>query len=129
MGNGGRNGGTIESTTVVLRPEVPEAQRVQRWWAEGGSSQNLTSLRGAGGFGGAAKNAVHCSVGELRQKAERVGDQMEVYSFTSRLAQVQTRKQGEQLPLHYIACAEPKEGSSLLCNRRVDSSGFCAACN
>merc|ERR1712217_381646 len=49
--------------------------------------------------------------------------------FTSRLAQVQTRKQGEQLPLHYIACAEPKEGSSLLCNRRVDSSGFCAACN
>merc|ERR1712176_1451122 len=43
----------------------------------------------------------------------------------------QTRKQGEQVPLHYLACTEPKDGKfgSLPCNRRVDSSGFCAACN
>lgn len=128
--NGGRSGGTIESATVVLRPEAPEAQRLQRWWAEGGSSQNLTSLRGTGGpGGGAARNAEHCSVGELRHKSERVGEQMEVYSFTGRLAHVQTRKQGEQVSLHYIACAEPKEGNGLPCNRRVDAGGYCAACS
>jgi len=125
--NGGRNGGSIESTTVVLRPDVPEAQRIQRWWAEGGSSQNITSLRGVGG--GAARNAEHCTVKQMRHKVERIGEQMETYSFTGRLTQVQLRKQGENVPLHYIACAEPKEGNGLPCNRRVDSSGFCAACN
>jgi replication factor A1 len=128
--NGGRSGSTIESATVVLRPAASEAQRVQRWWAEGGSSQALTSLRGAGGQGGAAaRNAEHCSVSELRRKVERVGEQMEFYSFTGRLAIVQTRKQGEEVPLHYVACAEPKEGNGLPCNRRVDTSGHCAACN
>lgn len=29
----------------------------------------------------------------------------------------------------YMACQEPKEGNGLPCNRRIDSSGFCAACN
>merc|ERR1712194_137261 len=29
----------------------------------------------------------------------------------------------------YVACMEPKEGNGLPCNRRVDSSGFCATCN
>merc|ERR1712232_1145816 len=125
--NGGRNGSSIESTTVVLRPDAPEAQRIQRWWAEGGSSQNITSLRGTGG--GAARNAEHCTVKALRHKVERVGDQMEVYSFTGRLTQVQLRKQGENVPIHYLACAEPKEGNGLPCNRRVDAGGYCAACN
>jgi len=125
--NGGRSASTIDSTTVVLRPDGLEAQRIQRWWAEGGSSQRITSLRGTGG--GAARNAEHCSVKEVRQKAERVGDQMEVYSFTGRLTHVQLRKQGENVPLHYIACAEPKEGNGRPCGRRVDASGYCAACN
>jgi len=127
--NGGRNGSSVESTSVVFRPEAPEAQRIQSWWSEGGSSQQLTSLRGVGGGGGAARNAEHGSVAEMRRKAERVGDQMEHYSFTGRLALVQTRKQGEEVPLHYLACGEPKEGNGLPCNRRVDGSGFCAACN
>merc|ERR1712151_564088 len=35
---------------------------------------------------------------------------------------------GENMPLHYIACAEPKEGNGMPCNRRVDRSGYCAAC-
>jgi len=127
--NGGRGGSSLDSTTMVLRPEMPEAQRLQRWWSEGGSSQNIMSLRGTGGLGGAGRNAMQCTVTELRHKADHLGEQMEVYSFVSRLGHVQTRKQGEQIPLHYIACAEPKEGSSLLCNKRVDSGGFCAVCN
>jgi len=127
--NGGRSAGSIESTTLVLRPESPEAQRVQRWWAEGGSKQGLTSLRGTGGGGGAGRNAEQCTVAELRRKVERVGEQQEVYSFTGRVALVCTDKKGEQVALHYVACAEPKEGNGLPCNRRVDAGGFCAACN
>lgn len=63
-------------------------------------------------------------------RAERSGEQVEFYSFTGRLATIQTRKQGEASPLHYVACAEPQESRrGLPCNRRVDPSGFCAACN
>ena len=32
------------------------------------------------------------------------------------------------MPLTYLACAEPLEGSGRPCNRRVDESGFCASC-
>jgi len=127
--NGGRSGNSIESTVVVFKPEAPEAKRIQQWWSEGGAGQKLTSLRGEGGLGGSMRNSTYGTVGEMRVRAEHVGEQMEHYSFTGRLAVVQTRKQGEQVPLHYIACMEPKEGRGLPCNRRVDSSGFCAACN
>jgi len=76
-------------------------------------------------------NLEHCTVGQLRRRTEQVGEQAELYRVTARLSLVQTRKQGEQVPLHYLACAELKEGKfgSLPCNRRVDASGFCAACN
>lgn len=127
--NGGRSGSSIDSTVVVLKPEAPEAKRIQQWWSEGGAGQKLTSLRGEGGQGGAQRSSTYGTVGEMRLRAEHVGEQMEHYSFTGRLAVVQTRKQGEQVPLHYMACVEPKEGRGLPCNRRVDSSGFCAACN
>jgi len=127
--NGGRGGSTIENSSIVFKPEAPEAKRIQQWWSDGGADTKLTSLRGFGGDGGAGRNAPQCTVAEMRQRAERVGDQAEFYTFTGRLAVVQTRKQGEQVPLHYLACAEPKEGNGLPCNRRVDPSGFCAACN
>jgi replication factor A1 len=124
--NGGRNGSSIESTVVVMRPEAPEAEQLRRWWSEGGSSQTLKSLRGiGGGGGGAARNAEQMNVSQMRRKTELVGEQPEVYSFTGRLALVSTRKQGEEVPLHYTACLEPKEGTGLPCNRRLDSSGQC----
>merc|ERR1712187_220673 len=65
----------------------------------------------------------------MRSASEGLMDQPELYSIVCRLALVQTRKQGETQPLYYLACQEPREGTSLSCNRRVDSSGFCAACN
>jgi len=129
--NGGRNGSTLSASAVVLKPDVPEAKKIEQWWAEGGSSQRLVSLRGAGGGGGAAANAEHCSVSEMRRKSETIGDQVKHYKVATRLALVQMSKQGEQIPLHYKACAELKDGSfgKLPCNRRVDESGFCASCN
>jgi len=129
--NGGLSGSTSESGAVIFRPDVPEAKRIEQWWKQGGSRQELVSLRGEGGRAGGAggRGAEQCTVGEMRRKAELVTDQVELYSTTARLALVQTKKQGEMQPLHYLACVELKEGSSRPCNRRVDSTGFCAACN
>merc|ERR1719330_277290 len=58
---------------------------------------------------------------EVRSMAEQALQQPEVASVVCRLGLVQ--------PQLYIACQELKEGRSLPCNRRVDSGGFCAACN
>merc|ERR1712039_598380 len=69
------------------------------------------------------------NLAEMRSASEGLMDQPEHYSIVCRLALVQTRKQGETQPLYYLACQEPREGTSLSCNRRVDSSGFCASCN
>merc|ERR1712032_1681800 len=64
----------------------------------------------------------------MRKDIERITSQ-ETYSVTCRLSLVMTKKQGELLPLSYMACQEPKEGNGLPCNRRVDESGFCASCS
>lgn len=129
--NGGRNGSTVPGTTLEFNSEIEEAKRLGQWWAQGGASQNLTSLRGAAGTGGAAANAERCSVTEMRAKAELVGETPLLFKVTCRLAGVQTKKQGEQIPLHYIACQELKDGKygRLPCNKRVDSTGFCNGCN
>merc|ERR1712228_1070364 len=85
---------------------------------------------GLGGGGGArSMNAKAVNLAEMRRAADGVLDQPEFYSVVCRLALVQTQKQGESQPLYYMACQEPKEGNGFPCNRRVDSSGFCAACN
>merc|ERR1719507_2253234 len=65
----------------------------------------------------------------MRQAAELVSSQPAIFNIVGRLALVQTRKQGEVQPLCYIACQEPREGSTLPCNKRVGEDGFCAVCN
>merc|ERR1712137_1504938 len=65
----------------------------------------------------------------MRLASESLAEQPQFFSILCRLSAVQTRKQGETQPLFYFACQEPKEGTTLPCNRRVDSSNFCAACN
>merc|ERR1712217_973393 len=86
---------------------------------------------GTTGGAGAARNlnARPMNLAEMRHAAEGASEQPEHYTITCRLATVQTRKQGETQPLYYMACQEAKEGTTLPCNRRVDSSGFCASCN
>jgi hypothetical protein len=129
--NGGRSGSLLASGTLLFQPTSPEAEAVQRWWSEGGgSAQSLQPLsREGGGGGGRAQNAKHMDLMGVRSAMEGLGDQQEIYSVVARLAYVSTRKQGEVLPLSYLACSEPKEGSGYPCNRRVDESGFCASCN
>jgi len=128
--NGGRSGSLLEHGALIFQPSTPEAQKVQLWWSQGGSSQGLTALSQEGAGGGAARAAGKAStVADMRQAAEMVSSQPEVFSTVSRLALVQTRKAGETQPLYYMACQEPKSERGLPCNKRVSEDGFCAACN
>lgn len=106
---------------------------MQQWWSQGGSSQELVDISavvGGSGDGARSRNATQTNLAGLRGASERVGSQPEIYSVVARLALIQTRKQGEPQPLHYMACQEPKEtNSNFTCNKRVDESGFCAVCN
>merc|ERR1719446_959408 len=82
--NGGCSGSTIESSLVSLRPDLPEATRLQDWWSGGGSTRSLVSLRGAGGSAGAKLE--QCSISQMRKKAEQVGETPEVYRVVARLS-------------------------------------------
>lgn len=128
--NGGRSGSLTEGGALILKPTFAEARKMQEWWAQGGKGQTVTALSVVGGGGGSrAANAKHLDLAEVRRVSEQVLHQPELYSVVCRLALVQFSKKGESQPLIYEACQELREGKSLPCNRRVDSSGFCASCN
>lgn len=132
-----RSGSLTAGGELQFAPSFPEAQRVQQWWQHGGAKQELVDLSKAtsGGEGASQflKNLVHTDLEGLQQAASKIsGTQPEWYSVVTRLALVQTRKQGEVQPLVYLACQEPREGSfknQLLCNKRVGPDGFCPSCN
>mmetsp|Transcript_73887 Transcript_73887/g.211912 ORF Transcript_73887/g.211912 Transcript_73887/m.211912 type:complete len:609 (+) Transcript_73887:88-1914(+) len=129
--NGGRSGSLLEAGSLTFKPETPEGQKVQQWWSAGGSSQSIGQLsqEGGGGTRGPAANAKPATVAEMRQASETVGAEVQVFNVPCRLALVQTTKKGEMQPLYYLACQEPRAGTTLLCNKRVSEDGFCAACN
>merc|ERR1712217_403417 len=91
----------------------------------------LVSLSQATGGGGSAatRAATAINFAEMRRASESLTEQPQYFSILCRLSAVQTRKQGETQPLHFLACQEPKDGTTLPCNRRDDTTGFCAACN
>jgi len=128
--NGGRSGSLSEGGALIFKATVPEAKRVEEWWSNGGKSQSLTALsKTTGGGSSRAMNAKQLDLTAVRQACEQVYQQPEIFSVVCRLALVQMQKRGEPQPLYYTACQEPKDGRALPCNRRVDSSGFCGACN
>jgi len=128
--NGGRSGSLLEAGSLAFSPATPEAEKVRLWWSTGGSSQSLTALSQDGAGGAAARLAAGraCDIAEMRRAAELVSAQPEVFCVIARLALVQMKKQGETQPLLYMACQEPKAGTSLPCNKRVGEDGFCPAC-
>lgn len=132
--NGGRSGSLSEGGAVVLSPKLAESERVQQWWSAGGREEKLTALSKTtgSGSGGRAANAPAVGLPAVRRLAEKALEQSELCSSVCRLALVQLQKRGEVQPVMYTACQELKEGKEgrpLTCNRRVDSSGFCASCN
>lgn len=128
--NGGRSGSLMGNGDLVFSPQLPETQRVLEWWSRGGSAQVPAAMSQSGGGGGGARaNAKAVSLAGLRAAADQVQEKPELFTCVGRLGLVQLRKQGETQPLQYMACQEPREGSGYPCNRRLDASGFCAACN
>jgi len=135
--NGGRSGSMLEVGSVVFQPTTPEAQKIQQWWSQGGSTQSLTAISvdgPAGGGGLRAATGTASNLEELREAAETVSAQGDTFTLVTRLALVQMKKRDEVQPLFYLACQEPRQSSGnfaasgLTCNKRVDASGYCASC-
>jgi len=127
-------GSLSQSGALIFKSEAPEAKRVQEWWSQGGSTQEVLDLSEikAGTGNPQARNATATTLAGIRLATDRLSSEPELFSIVARLALVQTRKQGEIQPLHYMACQEPREskfGKPLPCNKRVDQSNFCASCN
>jgi len=125
-----RQGSLSQGGEFILQSTLPEAKRLQQWWSQGGSSQelkNLSEISGGGG-GGWSSSAIPTTLSGLRTASEKVSYTPEIYSFVARLALVMMRKQGEARPLHYMACQELRENNRP-CNKRVDEGGFCPSCN
>ncbi|CAK0897627.1 unnamed protein product [Prorocentrum cordatum] len=128
--NGGLSASLSEGGDLVFGSELPDAQRIAQWWSKDGLAKEVKALSNPGPGGRGPSGAAVEDLADLRRHAEQVlADQGKVFSVPARLFQVQMRKQGEAQPLVYMGCQEPKEGNGLPCNRRVDESGFCAACN
>jgi len=126
--NGGRAGSLMSNGTVEFVPVGPEADRIKQWWNGGGSSASISALSASGG-GGAGRNAKNASLADIRQMVETtLPESAEFYSIPARVAIVQTDKQGQRQPLSYKACSAPREGTQLLCNKRVDEMGRCPVC-
>jgi len=124
--NNGRAGSLLQDGVMDLKPEGPEVTRIQSWWNTSGSSATISALsseRGAGGGGGKSSN-----LAELRAVVDNMPDKPETFTVVARLGVVQTSRQGQRQPLSYMACSASREGSSLLCNKRVDETGRCPVC-
>lgn len=127
----GRSGSLVQGGTVVFESTIPEVGKVKEWWSEGGSKQILTPLSPevVAGTGGHLTGGKVCSLADMIKASGMVLGESQIYTIVCRLALVQMRRQGEVQPLYYLACQELKESNGLPCNRRVDESRFCAACN
>lgn len=126
--NDGRSGSLISEGALIFEPKDVDGDRIRSWWKDGGSAQSIAALSRDAGAGNAMKNAVFGSLAEVRNAADVLPDQPVIINAVVRLATVQTRKQGEPQPLTYLACSNPREKSTLLCNRRVNDDGVCPAC-
>jgi len=126
--NGGRAGSLLQNGVVEFDPKGPEADRVKQWWSNGGSSANISALSVSGPAAGGGRATKQVSLSEIRDIAESLPENTEFYNVACRLAIVQTQKQGQKQPLSYLACSAPREGTSLLCNKRVQEDGRCPVC-
>jgi len=126
--NGGRSGSLLQDGMLEFSPEGPEAARIRSWWSTGGSANTITAMSASRSGGGAGKNAKDACLADIRRIAESLPETPELYKVTARLGLVQTQKQGQRQPLSYMACSAPREGTQLLCNKRVDENGTCPVC-
>lgn len=126
--NGGRSGSLLQDGVMEFNPQGPESERINKWWLNGGSSSSISTMSVSGAPGGPGRDVKEVSLADIRAIADSVPGNAEVYKVMARLSLVQTSKQGQRQPLSYLACSAPREGTQLLCNKRVDESGKCPVC-
>merc|ERR1711966_179890 len=70
--NESRRGSLLQAGSLVFGSDTTEAKRVQQWWAQGGSTQNLVQLsQTIGGAGDSrARNATATTPAGVRHAAE-----------------------------------------------------------
>merc|ERR1719387_785874 len=77
-----RSGSSISNSVIQINPDnVPEVQRLQDFWANGGSKQEFTALsqQRAAGSGGAGAAGKVLDLAEIRIKSEMVGEKPEYF--------------------------------------------------
>lgn len=129
--NGGRSGSLLGGGSMDVNADLPEVHKLRQWWTNGGSVQSLAALSQTfvGGDKSRIAGARSMTLTDMRRACEMVAAEPEVYTTVCRLALVQMKKMGGPQPLYYMACQELKQGSSShSCNKKLDESGFCAAC-
>lgn len=126
--NGGRSGSLLQDGVMEFNQTGPDIERVQKWWSDGGSSMTVSAMSVSGAGGGSGKSYKEVTLGDIRKIAESLPENAELYKVTVRLGQVQTQKQGQRHPLSYLACSAPREGTQLLCNKRISEGGSCPVC-
>lgn len=126
--NGGRAGSLLQDGLLEFKPTGVEAERILKWWSNGGSSTSFSAMSISGGLGGTARKAKDASLADIRRVSESLPENSDIYTVIARMCFVQTTKQGQRQPLCYSACSAPREGTQLLCNKRVDESGRCPVC-
>lgn len=128
-----RTGSLLQGGDLIINSSLPDAQRIKEWWSQNGSTQELVQLSeqkdGGAGDASRARNAKPTNLTGLREAQDTLGANAEIFSLVTRLALVQTRKQGEVQPLHYMACQEPKASNNYPCNKRVNEQGVCPVCD
>jgi len=130
--NNGLQGSLAPNGAMLLRPiegiGSSEAKKVSQWWEQGGSSQSLAKLTTEGG-GYSARAKPIADLASLRREATAVTTP-ELYTISGcRLAFVNTKKQGDPQPVTYKACQEMRQPENRLCNKKLEPSGVCPACN
>jgi len=124
-----RGGSVLQEGTIIFRPAMPEAERVLRWWNIDGKQQPIVALSKTFNPSHSNKTGTLAELRDERNNFSSSGTSLLIFTIFCRLHSIHTRKQGMPLPLHYRACQEVREGSDFVCNKRVDESGFCPACN
>jgi len=126
--NGGRSGSLLQDGVMEFNPCGPESERINKWWLNGGSSSSISTMSVSGAPGGPGRDVKEVSLADIRAIADSVPGNAAVYKVMARLSLVQTSKQGQRQPLSYLACTAPREGTQLLCNKRVNEDGKCPVC-
>ncbi|SPQ96570.1 unnamed protein product (mitochondrion) [Plasmodiophora brassicae] len=118
---GGRSLGTVGSSTLTIRPDIPEAHQLQQWFTSSGGAHSAVSVSKRGGSGSMAglEYKTCGQIAELPNTPEP--------AFFLLHAAITTLTFNTERPPWYLACPTPD------CKKKVTDNGsgsyYCEKCN